>query len=83
MESQRARRQLNLKLKASPNLVTSHVLRKSSNFSPRATSGVEMTVRKRSVARKGTFGANDHAAIVKPLTATDLTVIDSVKARDI
>lgn len=83
VESQRARRQLNLKLKASPNLVTSHVLRKSSNFSPRATSGVEMTVRKRSVARKGTFGANDHAAIVKPLTATDLTVIDSVKARDI
>ena len=83
IESQRARRQLNLKLKASPTLVTSHVLRKSSNFSPRATSGVEMTVRKRSVARKGTLGANEHAAVVKPLTATDLTVIDSVKARDI
>lgn len=83
VESQRARRQLNLKLKASPSLVTSHVLRKSSNFSPRLTSGVGMTVRKRSVARKGTYGANDHAAIVKPLTATDLSVIDSVQARDI
>lgn len=81
--TQDARRQLNLKLKASPNLVTSHVLRKSSNFSPRM-SGVGVTVRRRShVSRKGTLGANDHAKIVKPLTATDLTVTDSVKSRDI
>jgi hypothetical protein len=81
--TQDVRRQLNLKLKASPSLVTSHVLRKSSNFSPRM-SGVGVTVRRRShVSRKGTLGANDHAKIVKPLTATDLTVIDSVKSRDI
>ncbi|WPT13565.1 Putative serine/threonine-protein kinase drkA [Picochlorum sp. SENEW3] len=78
-----ARRQLNLKLKAAPSLKTSApVFRKASYSSPRV-SNLGTTVRKRSVSRKNTNGANDHVKIVKPLSVTDLTVIESVKSRDI
>lgn len=78
-----ARRQLNLKLKAAPNLKTpGAVFRKASYSSPRV-SNLGTTVRKRSVTRKNTNGANDHVKIVKPLSVTDLTVIESVKSRDI
>lgn len=79
--SRHDRRHLNLKLKAAPSLRGSAniVMRKSSNSTPKSFSGGVR--RKRSVARK--VSITDHVAAVKPLSATDLSVTDSVKARDV
>ena len=89
-----ARRQLNLKLKASPSLERAGgFLQSSGKFSPRDPTLSSMAImRKRSnpsahqsagVSRKETFGANEHARIVQPLSMADLTVVDSVRNRDI
>jgi len=74
------RRQLNLKLRAAPNL--RNISRKKSNSNSPHISGSSI-VRKRSVTRKGTYGANDHVLPVRPLSPTDLTVTESIKCRDI
>lgn len=89
-----ARRQLNLKLKASPSLERSGgFLQPSGKFSPRDPTLSSMVImRKRSntgthqserVSRKETFGANEHARIVQPLGIADLTVVDSIRDRNI
>ena len=89
-----ARRQLNLKLKASPSLERVGGLNQlSGKFSPRDPTLSSMTImRKRSnagahhsdaVPRKETLGANEHARIVQPLNMADLTVVESVRNRDI
>ena len=85
---------MNLKLKASPSLERVGGLNQlSGKFSPRDPTLSSMTImRKRSnagahhsdaVPRKETLGANEHARIVQPLNMADLTVVESVRNRDI
>lgn len=83
----KTQRNLNLKLKAAPNLRSTTVSRKRSNTMTNVlianTQPKTSVSTKPSVGRKHTYGANDHVNVVKPLLATDLTVPDSVKSRDI
>lgn len=98
MNGSRARRQLNLKLKASPSLDRAGGFAPlgsgSAKFSPRDPTFSSMAImRKQSntntantdgyVHRKDTLGANDHARVVQPLTMGDLTVVESLRTRDI